>query len=160
MAQAHPIDHVYTLTGRLGADLEIRELPAQRRLVTRTVPDAEPPRHLAKRYAALYAQLPTITEEHEIERPARRIGKLSLAVPVRTADGLHKTKWVRVVIENIDALEHRGVRLFARKGTAVELQGRLRVTTFTGRDGQAKELRELVLTAFHLAQPLRARQID
>ncbi|HEX4956237.1 MAG TPA: hypothetical protein VF017_22840 [Thermoanaerobaculia bacterium] len=132
-----------TLTGYLGQDLEIRTLPAQSRIVTLMVDEEAPPPRLAARYAEIYAQLPRLTEEREISRPGREIGRLSLATHERGA-----TTWHRLVVEDVDRLEWRNLRLFAKKGAKVQVTARERRVEFTGRDGQQRTLVELVVTTF------------
>ena len=134
-----------TLTGYLGKDPEIRE--TQERTFTRQTP-AKPLifEHAGSRTLDRADDIAEEPLEYDVTTPARAFAVLSLA----THNWVGKqqiTTWHRIVVWNVDRLEHLGVRI-ARKGSKVEITGRL--TSFETREGRALE--QIDLSNFRILQ--------
>ena len=129
---------IVTLTGYLGRDPEIRQTrekiftryqapqPCLFEYAGRTIADA----------ATDLLKEPVPVEAHY---HCRDYAVLSLASH-RWQGRRRITNWHRVIVWNVDRLEHLGVRI-ARKGSRVEITGRK--TTFTARDGRQLQQIEL-----------------
>ena len=137
------MDDTLTLTGYLGKDPEIRE--TQERTYTREVHRA--PLIFEHNGVRTYDRPSDIAEEpaeYDVTIPSREFAVLSLA----THDWVGReriTTWHRIVVWNVDRLEHIGVRI-ARKGSRVEITGRR--TSFETRDGRTLE--QIELTSFRI----------
>ncbi|MCP3963621.1 MAG: hypothetical protein GY719_37775, partial [bacterium] len=84
--------------------------------------------------------------EYDVTVPARAYAVLSLAT--HSWVGKERiTTWHRVVVWNVDRLEHLGVRI-ARKGSKVEITGCR--TSFETRDGWTLE--QIELSSFRILQ--------
>ena len=128
-----------TLTGYLGKDPEIRD--TQEKTVTLT----ERPALIVFEYDGKTVldredDLMEQPAEYDVTYPSREYGVLSLAT--HRWDGKRRiTSWHRVIVWNVERMEHRGVRI-ARKGSKVEITGRK--TTFNTSDGRSLEQIELI----------------
>ncbi len=123
-----------TLTGYLGKNPEIRDT-AERTITLRE-------RHQTSVFEYAGTCSPDrpqdITEEpaeYEYTLTPRDNAVLSLA-PHRWEGKERITTWHRVVVWNVDRMEHIGVRI-ARKGSRVEITGRR--TSFIAQDGRTVE---------------------
>ncbi|MCP3957372.1 MAG: hypothetical protein GY719_05930 [bacterium] len=134
-----------TLTGYLGKDPEIRE--TQERTLTRQTPA---PRlifeHAGLRHPDRADDIAEEPAEYDVTVPARAYAVLSLATH-NWAGRERITTWHRVVVWNVDRLEHLGVRI-ARKGSKVEITGQR--TSFETRDGWTLE--QIELSSFRILQ--------
>ncbi len=134
-----------TLTGYLGKDPEIRE--TQERTYTRqTLPPLLIFEHAGLRLPDRADDIAEEPAEYDVTVPSRAFAVLSLAT--HSWVGSERiTTWHRLVVWNVDRLEHLGVRI-ARKGSKVEISGRL--TSFETRDGWTLE--QVELSSFRILQ--------
>ena len=139
------MNDIITLTGYLGKDPEIRGTKE------RTYTWQTPARKLIFEHRGVQtldrdddvAEAPV---KYDVTVPSRDFAVLSLAT--HHWDGTKRiTTWHRIVVWNVDRLEHIGVRI-ARKGSRVEITGRR--TSFETREGQVLE--QIELTNFRILQ--------
>ncbi|MCP3962398.1 MAG: single-stranded DNA-binding protein [bacterium] len=139
------MDDTLTLTGYLGKDPEIRE--TQERTLTR---QALGPQlifeHAGLRLPDRAGDIAEEPAEYDVTVPPRAYAVFSLATH-SWAGAKRITTWHRIVVWNVERLEHIGVRI-ARKGSKVEITGRR--TSFETRDGHTLE--QIELTNFRILQ--------
>lgn len=132
-----------TLTGYLGKDPEIRE--TEERTCTRQTPArALIFEHAGARVPDRVDDIAEEPAEYDVTIPSREFAVLSLATHAWVGRD-RITTWHRIVVWNVDRLEHLGVRI-ARKGSKVEITGRR--TSFETRDGRTLE--QIELTCFRI----------
>lgn len=119
------------LYGNLGGDPELRSTREQ--VITRSVYDA------------------TIDDavERDFTRPGREFHTFSLAVNAKDAEGQPVTRWHRCIDWN-------GLSATYRKGDRVAVTGFFKVRKYQ-KDGEWKEIRELVVTSASL-EKMKVRQ--
>jgi single-stranded DNA-binding protein len=112
------------LYGNLGGDPQLRSTREQ--VITRPVYDA----------------LIDDAVEREFQRPGREFRTFSLAVNAKDAEGQPITRWHRCI-------DWQGLTATYRKGDRVALTGFFKVRKYQ-KDGEPKEVRELVVTGAKL----------
>ncbi len=139
-----------TLTGYLGKDPEIRDT-RERTLTLRERPATLIFEHNGAQVTDRTYDLCEEPAEYDVTPPTREYAVFSLAVH-RWEGGRRKTSWHRVIVWNVDRIEHMGVRI-ARKGSKVEVTGR--PTSYTFRDEKAEKevtLEQIEATTVRLLQ--------
>ncbi len=123
-----------TLTGYLGKAPEIRE--TQERTYTRQTPAQSLIfEHRGVRTPQRADDIAEEPAEYDVTVPSRTYAVFSIATHSWYGEQ-RITTWHRVVVWNVDRLEHLGVRI-ARKGSRVEVTGPR--TSFETRDGLTLE---------------------
>jgi len=133
------MNDVITVTGYLGKDPEIRDT-SERTVTLRELPPSLVFEHSGVQTPDRIDDICEEPAEYDVTLPTREYAVLSLATH-RWEGGQRVTTWHRVVVWNVDRMEHIGVRI-ARKGSKVEVKGRL--TSYVTGDGRTLEQIDLI----------------